>query len=123
METFKITEINTYDLNWLANNIKSFDKNYKTLKVLINGRQTLFNNMHNKYPNMEKGAIVDALSKQELKWLDDVRFDLQNIRIGFANFNFEIGVIEDRYNLLNNIIERIEKDELINVVDFNTLTF
>lgn len=123
METFKLTETNTYDLVQLANNIKSFDKNYKTLKVLIKGRKKLFNNMHNQYPNMEKGAIVDALSKQELKWLDDVRWDLENIRIGFANFNFEIGVIEDRYNLLNNIIERIEKDELINVVDFNTLTF
>ena len=122
MEAFKITETNTYDLNQLANNIKSFDKNYKTLKVLIKGRQTLFNNMHNQYPNMKKGAIVDTLSKQELKWLDDVRWDLENIRVGFANFAFELGVIGDRYDLLNNIIDIIKR-EGNEILEFSELNF
>lgn len=122
METFKITEINTYDLNWLANNIESFGMDYNILRTIIKGRKKLFNNMHNTYPNMERGAIIDTLSKQEIKILDDVRFDLQNIRIGFSNFAFELGVIEDRYDLLNNIID-ILKREGNEILEFSELIF
>ena len=122
MEAFKITKTNTYDLSWLANNIESFGRDYNILRAIIKGRNKLFNNMHNTYPNMERGAIIETLSKQEIKILDDVRFDLQNIRIGFANFAFELGVIEDRYDLLNNIID-ILKREGNEILEFSELNF
>lgn len=122
IKTFKIERTNAYDLVELAKKIKSFNYNYGVLKAIIKGRKELFGNMHREYPNMLASAIVDRLSKQEIEWAEKLHWDLQGIRIGFANFKCEIGVIEGNYDIVQNIVE-VLKSEGNEIADFNSLTF
>lgn len=122
MDNFILTNENVYDLNQLSNYIKSFSKNLNTLKALLKGREILFKNMHNEYPNMSPSAITSRLWTQECTFAGDVEYDLQNIRIGFANFACEIGTICDRHDIITNVISLL-KEEGVDVCKFSSLTF
>lgn len=122
MDNFRLTNENVYDLNQLSGYIKSFSKNLNTLKALLKGREILFKNMHNEYPNMSPSAITSRLWTQECTFAGDVEYDLQNIRIGFANFACEIGTICDRHDIITNVISLL-KEEGVDVCKFSSLTF
>ena len=122
MENFRLTNENVYDLNQLANHIKSFNNNMYSLKALLKGREFLFKNMHNEYPNMSSSAITSRLWEQECKFAGNVEYDLQNIRIGFANFACEIGTICDKHDIITNVISLLKEDG-VDVCNFISLTF
>ena len=122
MEFFELTNQNIYDMTLLSRYVNEFNKHFRTLKALLTGRRFLFTNMHRQYPNMSASAITTRLWEQECTIAGNVEYDLQNIRIGFANFACEIGTISDKYDVITNVITLL-KEEGVDVCNFSSLTF